>query len=251
MTRTTIYKTDREFLPNPVDPLYQTDEELISDADWIQDIYDEAVSLENKIAGDFDLDEIVSKIKISTLAYIKSGLWAFKVKQLKLYKQVCKTFKQFCTEYLGITAWQVNRNIRASQICIELIAHNFDVLPRCEAQARALISATADGEISVVDAWKSVTENIPPHQITAKSISNHLNPESEQSEPIEEKIVVKRNLFQRMQTAALSIGMSISQLLEEIFQPIVENCANYYYHEQVSRWQQDLQRLIDENQSLS
>ena len=247
MTRETIYKTDREFLPNPVDSLYQTDTELIGTSDHVRDLYDEAVALEDKIAADFDLDELVGKFKINTMAFVKNGLIAFKIKQLKLYKNVCKTFKQFCTEHLGISCWQVNRNIRAAQVVMELIAHGFEQLPRCEAQARALLSATAGDESSVVDAWKSVNENLEPHQITAHTITTHLNPESSKSEPISEKITVKRNLFEKIQTAALAIGMSIEQLLEEIFQPVVENCANYYYQEKIEQWQNDVERLTNKN----
>ena len=231
------------YLPNPADPLYQI--EKISSADHVQNLVDEAARLESFIAGDFDLDELIGKVKINTLGYVKNGLIAFKIKSLRLYKQSCRTFKQFCQEHLGLSTWQVNRNIRAAKVVMELVAHGFDILPRCEAQCRALI---AHCEENLLEAWRSITENLPSHQITAKTITNHLCPETETTVPNEEKILVKRDLFNRIYTVALSVGTSIPELLEQIFQPKQDNCANYYYEEKIIHWQNDLSNLVRENQ---
>ena len=232
------YKINPNYLPNPVDPLYQL--ENISDADHIQNLIEEAANLESQIAGDFDLDELIGKIKINTLGYVKNGLLAFKIKSLRLYKQSCRTFKQFCQEHLGLSTWQVNRNIRAAKVVMELVAHRFEILPQCEAQCRALVAHCQE---NLIEAWQSVTENLLTHQITAHSITNHLCPETEKSVPNEEKIIVKRDLFNRIYTVALSVGISIPELLEQIFQPKHDNCANYYYEEKIQQWK-DLENLI-------
>ena len=241
-----LYKTNPNYLPNPADPLYQI--ENISDADHVQNLVEEAARLESQIAGDFDLDELVGKIKINTLGYVKNGLIAFKIKSLRLYKQSCRTFKQFCEEYLRLSTWQVNRNIRAAKVVMELVAHGFEVLPQCEAQCRALL---AHCEENLVEAWRSVTSNLPTHQITAKTITNHLCPEAQQTMPNEEKIIVKRDLFNRIYKVALSVGTTIPELLEQIFPPQHNNCANdtsvlanYYYEEKIQQWQNDLSNLV-------
>ena len=234
-----LYSPNPKYLSNPADPLYQL--ENISDADHVQDLIDEASLLESQIAGDFDLDELIGKIKINTLAYVKNGLLAFKIKSLRLYKQSCRTFKQFCEEHLGLSTWQVNRNIRAAKVVMELIAHGFEVLPQCEAQCRALV---AHCEENLVEAWRSVTSNLPTHQITAKTITLHLYPEAQQTVPNEERITVNRDLFNRIFAVALSVGTSIPELLEQIFQPKLDNCANYYYEEKIIHWQKDLENLI-------
>ena len=236
-----LYAPNPNYLPNPADPLYQI--ENISDADHVRDLVDEAVRLESQIAGDFDLDELTDKLKINTLAYVKNGLIAFKIKSLKLYKQNRATFKQFCEQDLGLSTWQVNRNIRAAKVVMELISYGFDILPRCEAQCRALLT---HGSEDIVSAWKSITDNLSPHQITAKSITVHLSPETEQTEPKSERITVNQELFNRIFTVALSLGTTIEQLLEQIFQPKY-NCANYYYEEKVRQWQNDLDNLAAEN----
>ena len=233
------YKTNPNYLPNPADPLYQL--EHSSDADHVCDLIEEAARLEDKIAGEFDLDELVEKIKINTLGYVKNGLIAFKIKSLRLYKQSCRTFKQFCQEHLGLSTWQVNRNIRAAKVVMELVAHGFEILPQCEAQCRALV---AHCEENLVEAWQSVIENLPSHRITAHSITNHLAPEAQKTMPNEEKIIVNKDLFERIFTVALSIGTTIPELLEQIFQPKHDNCANYYYEEKVQQWQNDLSNLV-------
>lgn len=249
------YASNPNYLPNPVDPLYQI--ENISDADHVQNLIEEAARLESQIAGDFDLDELVGKIEINTLGYVKNGLIAFKIKSLRLYKQTCRTFKQFCEEHLRLSTWQVNRNIRAAKVVMELVAYGFEVLPQCEAQCRALLAHCED---NIVAAWRSVTENLLTHQITAKTITNHLRPETEQTVPTEEKITVNRGLFNRIYTVALSMGTTIPELLEQIFQSKHDNCAklarsfaaetaagslvNYYYEEKIQQWQNDLSNLV-------
>ena len=237
------YTSNPNYLPNPIDPLYQL--ENISDADHVQNLVEEAARLESQIAGDFDLDELVGKIKINTLGYVKNGLLAFKIKSLRLYKQSCRTFKQFCQEHLGLSTWQVNRNIRAAKVVMELVAHGFEILPQCEAQCRALVTHC---EENLIKAWRSVTSNLPSHQITAKSITLHLAPETQQTMPNEERITVNRDLFNRIFAVALSVGTTIPELLEQIFQPKLDNCANYYYEEKIQQWQNDLSNLVRENQ---
>ena len=234
-----LYTPNPNYLPNPTDPLYQI--ENISSADHVQDLVEEASFLESQIAGDFDLDELIGKFQINTLGYVKNGLIAFKIKSLRLYKQSCRTFKQFCEEHLGLSTWQVNRNIKAARVVMELIAHGFDTLPRCEAQCRALI---AHCEENLVEAWRSITENLPSHQITAKSITLHLALETQQTMPNEERITVNRDLFNRIYIVALSVGTTIPELLEQIFQPKHDNCANYYYQEKIAQWQNDLSNLV-------
>ena len=54
------YASNPNYLPNPVDPLYQI--ENISDADHVQNLVEEAARLESQISGDFDLDELVRPV---------------------------------------------------------------------------------------------------------------------------------------------------------------------------------------------
>ena len=235
-----LYTLNPNYLPNPADPLYQL--ENVSESDHVQNLVEEAARLESLIAADFDLDELTDKFKINTLGYVKNGLIAFKIKSLRLYKQSCRTFKQFCQEHLGLSTWQVNRNIRAAKVVMELIAHGFDILPRCEAQCRALL---AHCEENLVSAWRSIIENLPTHQITAHSITLHLCPERDETMPNSERITVNRDLFNRIYTVALSVGTTIPELLERIFQPKLDNCANHYYEEKVRQWQDDLSNLVN------
>ena len=122
------------------------------------------------------------------------------------------------------------------------------MLPRCEAQCRELM-VCAEGDL--VKAWQSVVQNIEPHEITAKTIRHHLKPKSENDAPESATIEVSHNLYQAMFEAAISAGMSIVQMLENIFQPM-QNCDNWqqsdicHYQQKIEVWQEDLEKLIAE-----
>ncbi len=237
------YPTQRGFLPNPMNALYDEDAE-ISDAVHIQQIVNLASELEDEIAGGFDLDSLLFQIKDNSLGFVKNGLIAFKIKSLKLYEGVSRTFKQFCQDVLGYSVWQVNRLIVSAKVCIELIAAGFEILPKCEAQCREL-RACCDTEQEIVWAWRSVIENIEPHKITAKSIRAHLKPDEEKDEPDTEKIEVSQDLFAAMHYYARNAQMTVVQLLEEIFQPKMD-CANWAMDKKIEAWQEDLEKMVNE-----
>ena len=237
------YSTQRGFLPNPMDALYDEDAE-ISDAVHIQEIVKLAHNLEDEIAGGFDLNSLLCQIKNNSLGFLKNGLIFFKIKSLKLYEGVCRTFKQFCQEKVGYSVWQVNRLIVSSKICIELIAAGVEILPKCELQCRELRSC-CDTEEELVWAWRSVLDNIEQHKITAKSIREHLKPDEEKDEPDTEKIEVSQNLFAAMHYYATNAKMTVVQLLEEIFQP-KQNCANWTMDKKIDAWQEDLEKMVNE-----
>ncbi len=123
------YKTARGFLPNPMNALYEEDAE-ISEAKHIQELVQLAHDLENEIAGGFDLGSLLFQIKDNSLGFVKNGKIAFKIKTLKLYEGVSRTFKQFCQEQLGYSSWYIDRLIRASRVVIELVAAGFEILTK-------------------------------------------------------------------------------------------------------------------------
>ena len=228
--------TKTNLLPNPTDSLYQ---ESGTFSDCANELVEELAWLENQIAADFDLDELTDKFHINQLAFVKNGAIAFKIRFFKLYKQKCATFKEFCQRFFGLSTWQVKRLIRASKVVIDLLAANFDIVPTCEAQCRSLLAHCDD---DLIGAWKSVVDNLEPHQITAKAIALHLNPEEAESEPIEERITVKRPLFEQMFKVALLLETTIIELLERIFQPI-EDENSWHWEKKIERWEEDLAQL--------
>ncbi len=123
------YSFNRGFLPNPCDALYQDDVQ-ISKSPHIQEFVQLAHDLEDEISGGFNLDFLMFQVADNSLAFAKSGLIFFKIKSLKLYSGVCKTFKQFCNEKLGYSTWYINRMIQASRVMMTLVASNCEILPR-------------------------------------------------------------------------------------------------------------------------
>ena len=234
------YKTDRSFLTPPTQSLYQDHDVKISEADWIQDLLEEAVELDNNLSGDFDLDYLKFQIFSNEYAFIKTGLISFKIKAFKLYADKAKSFKKFCEDHLHKTHWMIDRLIRAAKTCIDLIVAGFEVIPRNESQARALMS-NCEGDL--VLAWQQVLDDHEGqlHKITAKSIKRSLKGEEE--EPKMETLVVTAMLYAAIWKAAQLKGMKPIEYLEELFLG-KQNCDNFAYKIKQKRWEEDLEDLV-------
>jgi hypothetical protein len=233
------YKTDSTILANPFDFLYQQSDAGISQDDAIQELIDYAIELDDQIEGDFNLSSLVLDIRNNTLSFVRTGLIAFKIKSLKLYKNQFGSFRMFCLQALGITHWQINRTIQAARIVLELIHNGFEILPRNEAQCRELSQYVGT---ELVRVWREITAEIPPHQITARSIHEYLNP-AEEIESENTTIKLPRKLYSCLLTLAIDAGMSIVELLEDTFFDHVEPVPIG----KVLRWEEDLKNLISEH----
>jgi hypothetical protein len=233
------YKADSTILANPFDFLYQQSDAGISQDDAIQELIDYATELEDQIEGDFNLGSLVFEIRNNTLSFVRTGLIAFKIKALKLYKNQFGSFRSFCTEALGVTHWQINRTIQAARTVLELIHNGFEILPRNEAQCRELSQYVGS---ELVRVWAEITSEIPAHKITANSIHEYLNPEEEIEE---ENTTVKlpRKLYSCIFSLAVDAGMSIVELLEDTFIGHVEPVPIGT----LLRWEEDYQDLVSEH----
>lgn len=232
------YKKDPTLLANPFDFLYQQSDTGISQDDAIQELIDYATELEDLIEGDFNLSSLVFEIRNNTLSFVRTGLIAFKIKALKLYKNQFGSFKSFCTDALSVTHWQINRTIQASRTVLELIHNGFEILPRNEAQCRELSQYIGS---ELVRVWAEIIAEIPPHKITARSIYEYLNPEEEIEE---ESTTVKlpRKLYSCIFSLAVDAGMSIVELLEDTFISHVEPVPIGT----LLRWEEDYRNLVSE-----
>lgn len=237
------YKTDTTILANPFDFFYQKSDAGISRDDAIQELIDYAVGLDDQIEGDFNLDYLVFEIRNNTLSFVRTGLIAFKIKALKLYKNQFSSFRSFCTEALGVTHWQINRTIQAARTVLELIHNGFEILPRNEAQCRELSQYVGT---ELVRVWREITAEIPPHQITARSIHEYLNP-AEEFESENTTIKLPRKLYSCILSSAIDAGMSIIELLEDTFFDHLEPVPIG----KVLAWEEDLKNLISEHSEYS
>ena len=247
----------KKYLANPFNALYLYQNDFdISSRPEIREIDEYARDLENKIEGDFNLDYITFEFAYNRLAYVRNGLLLAKLKFLKLYKNFGDgTFATFCREQLKITRWQVNDNIKASRVCMELIYAGFEILPTNISQAVALASLVGD---ELVHAWRSVTESIEPDLITHKSIRSFLFPPTESDLPTT-TIKVPPTLHESIHAEAAERGMSIVDLIKTMFEFFITggdshllkydvHRANYAEKERI--WREDLADLAAENSSV-
>ena len=179
-----------------------------------------------------------------------------KLKFLKLYKNFGDgTFATFCREQLKITRWQINDNIKAARVCMELIYAGFDILPTNISQAVALASLAGD---ELVHAWRIVIESIEPDKITHKSIRSFLFPPTESDLPTT-TIKVPPTLHESIHAEAAERGISILDLIVMMFEFFIkggdshllkDNVDEIDYKEKERIWREDLADLAAENGSV-
>ena len=250
----------KKYLADPFNALYLYQEDsFISDRPEIQELNEYALGLEDRIEGDFNLEYIAFEFAYNRLAYIRNGLLLAKLKFLKLHKRFGNgTFATFCRERLNITRWQVNDNIKAARVAMELIYAGFEVLPTNISQAMAVASLTGE---ELIHAWRSVTESIEPDKITHKSIKSFLFPPTISDLP-NTTIKVPPTLHEDIHREAAERGISIVDLIRAMFDFFItggttdfsdnshlfEHEANKSdYAERERIWREDLANLINES----
>ena len=230
------YKVPQGFSSDPFTPLYQQPDEPLALEESLEELLDYANILEDKIAGDFNLHQIVTDIKSNFLSFVRTGLLAYKVKLWKLYRNSYRNFKEFCENALGVTHWQINRTIEAARVVMELVQSGFSILPQCEAQARPLTKFTG---AELCANWQIVVENLPPSKITGNSIAEVLGMETKAK-----NLRLPKELYERIRKRALELGISVEQLLELTFGEDDE--VNEVDEEKMAAWEEDLARLTQE-----
>ena len=241
----------KKYLADPFNALYlYQDDFTISDRPEIIEIDQYARDLEDKIEGDFNLDYIVFEFAHNRLAYVRNGLLLAKLKFLKLYKNFGDgTFASFCQKQLNITRWQVNDNIKAARVCMELIYAGFEILPTNISQAIALASLAGD---ELVHAWRNVVESIEADKITHKSIRALLFPPTESDLPIT-TIQVPAALHEDIHAEAAEWGISIVDLIRMMFEFFIsggnshlmkDDVDNIDYAKKERIWREDLADLV-------
>ena len=234
------YRAPKGFVPNPFTPLYQEPDVDPSEDLSVQEILDYALTLEDQIPGDFSLSQVVNEIKSNCLSFVRTGLLAYKVKVYKIYRNVHRNFKEFCEKALGVSHWQINRNIEAARVVVELAQNGFDILPKCEAQCRPL-SKFSGAELCAN--WQSVLDTTPPHRITGKAINQALGIETKS-----ECMRISPEAYYIVKKKALEIGISVDKLLIETFGD--DTPTQFVDQRNLDEWEEDLQALVDEQEKV-
>ena len=227
----------------------------LSDKPEIQELKEYAKNLEDKIAGDFDLQSLISEFVYNQLAFVRNGLLLAKIKFLKLYKNYGdKTFASFCREQLRKQRWQINDTIKAAKVVLELIYAGFDILPTNISQAVTLAKLTGE---QLVEKWRMVIETIPLDKITAKSIRNTIKPPEKRDNSLT-TIHVPTEIHEDITREASQRGLSIVEFLEVMLAFFVGNSHllklkknTSDYIERKSIWQEDWGKKVKkQEQSL-
>lgn len=176
----TNYKVNPRYLANPFDHLYQDNDVEISDKPEIEEVYDNAFWLSDKIEGDFNLEFITQEIRHYQLAFVNIGLNAAQIKFKKLYKRTHSNFDHYCREELGSSYWQIDDTIKATDVVMELIANGFDILPQNVNQGEKLAHIRGSERVKM---WRGIVETYEPHEITGRTIEEYIARQQEKILP--------------------------------------------------------------------
>lgn len=230
------YKTKKGFIADPFASLYQAPDEDVLQPESVEDLIHYAWSLEESLAGDFDLKTVITEIKSQVLSFVRTGLLAYKVKVFKLYRNVHKNFRVFCEKALGVSHWQINRTIEAARVVLELAQAGFSVLPTCEAQARPLNKLHG---AELYAKWKMVVNSLEPHTITSNRINEVLGVETKAK-----SLRLPKELYEQLKNRALELGLSIEEFLHLVLNE--DNGVGLVDEDALANWEQDLETLASQ-----
>jgi hypothetical protein len=174
------YKTNPRYLANPFDHIYQNHDVEVSNRPEIQELQDLAIHLEDQIEGDFNLEFLTFEIRNNQLAFARTGLIAAQIKFKKLYKHTHTNFDHYCREMLGVSYWQIDDTIKATDVVMELMANGFDVLPQNVNQGEKLANIRGSERVRI---WREIVETYQPHEITGKTIEEYIAQQQEKVLP--------------------------------------------------------------------
>ena len=202
----------KKYLLNPFNALYE-DHLLLSEKPFIQELNQYAIDLEDRIAGEFNLEYLTVEFAHNQLAFVRNGLLLAKIKFLKLYKNYGDgTFASFCKNQLKKQRWQINDNIRAARVVLELMYAGFETLPTNISQAVAL--AKLAGE-ALAKKWREILNKLPEEKITANKIRSIVNPPKESESTT---IKVPHEIHEEIHREAADRGLSIATFLKTILE---------------------------------
>ncbi|WP_144867482.1 hypothetical protein [Hyella patelloides] len=246
----------KKYLLDPFNAVYQ-DNNLLSDRPKIKELDQYARDLESQIEGDFNLEYLTFEFAYNQLGFVRNGLLLAKIKFLKLYQNYGDgTFASFCKFQLKKQRWQINDTIRAARVVLELMYAGFEILPTNISQA--VTQAQLAGEdLSLT--WRNIITTLPPDRITAKTISNVVNPSTESEKEVV-ALKVPTEVNQQIETEAFSRNLSVVEFLKLILEFFLESENSHLsqpvvnkeeYKEKERIWQEDLIKLCKQGDYLS
>jgi hypothetical protein len=206
---------------NPFEPLIGSE---TPQNDLARSLYDMAIEIEETYGlGELidELPDLILGIKKNITSWYEIGLFTYKIKLCKAWRKRYGSFKEFCERAIGRTSSAVNNWIRAARVMSQLISAGCDRLPMNPSIALEL---SKFGESDLLEAWRSIYQTFPDHEITLDLVKAHLeNPH--QLVPTSKKVQISLELWEKLHEKAAEAGMSPSSLLEQLISSLGDDEA--------------------------
>jgi hypothetical protein len=158
-----------------------------------------------------DIDSVTKEIQDGLYSWYEIGLKAWKVKLYRSWRDICKSFRQYCEEKIGVTVSALNGKIRAARVINLLIADGFTRFPNSQSVAQAL-SIVPIADLSVV--WQKIINRYPDHEISLERVKAMIPGATK--EPQTKGVRLSLDLYDSLREAAAQAQLSPQRLLNQI-----------------------------------
>lgn len=240
---------------------------------WLESLYDFAIKL--GLTG-VDFGEVrwwTDQAAYQGMGWVRQGLILSEIFRSHKWREdeledglPPQRWGDWCAAALKMSAWSVRKLMDGARLVRDLMDEGFTVLPRCLAQAEALIPYwRGKKEIDLFEAWAAVMEDHPlPQHITANSIKGALG---EVDPPKKRRIGLSKDTYEALRQRAALEGISAENMIRDFLgmphrkdhrdntppnlipDPAPPEPEPYPEPEPeaVETWENDLQTLITEN----
>ncbi len=244
------YSAPKEYIISPFSFIHNNPDVPITD-EAIIDTLQSVIDIDD-LRLDKDLPYLEHLIKLDSLSYIRKGAEYATIKFKQLYKhgdpygdrRGYSNFDLYAKEVLKTSTRSVVAHINASRVALELIMAGFEYeeLPHNVSQACCL--AQYSGE-ELIEVWKYVISELAPHERTATSIRNLLNPPKVTKEDLYTKIELPLAIYEKVLNVAYHAKLSVSKLLDNVFSVLT---GGFKKQEIIAfiKWVLDMNNLLGE-----
>jgi hypothetical protein len=197
----------------------------------------------------FDRLELEQNLWDGFFGYVRVGLSLQNFARYKRYLKECRTFKQYCEKFLGISEGYAKKIMEATDVWVELVKAGFETLPNCYSQAMPLIKYNTGIDLEdnsqLWDQWQKCLDyataiNKP---ITAALVKKVVDRKDSPK-----KISVDNDVWELIDYHAAKAGLSKKEFLRKAIEQYINPPPppEPIDKEKTQDWEKDLKDLIDE-----
>ncbi len=198
----------------------------------------------------FDRLELEQNLWDGFFGYVRVSLSLQNFARYKRYqKEQCRTFKQYCEKFLGISEGYAKKIMQATEVWVELVKAGFETLPNCYSQAMPLIKYNTgidlEGNCQLWEQWQKCLDYA---KAIKKPITSALVKKVVDRKDSPKKVSVDNDVWELIDYHAAKAGLSKKNFLRKAIEQYINppQSPEPTDKEKIKDWEKDLKDLVDE-----